>query len=164
MGIQITGSPIAPAAHATTHNSGGSDALAADAAAGTPSLRSLGTTSTTAAAGNDARLSDARTPSSHGSTHRPGGSDATEAALVVDPASPYTVADGVRGIVVAASTIVILPASGVNVGEAISVFARMPGPERTRTPSGRCQLDSSSARRSNGRSTSVGRRSPLWKP
>lgn len=46
-------------AHATSHNSGGSDALAADAAAGTPSLRSLGTSSTTAAAGNDSRITGA---------------------------------------------------------------------------------------------------------
>lgn len=38
-------------------------ALPADAAAGTPSLRSLGTTATKAAAGNDARLSDSRVPS-----------------------------------------------------------------------------------------------------
>lgn len=36
-----------------------------DAAAGTPSLRSLGSTATTACAGNDARLSDARTPLTH---------------------------------------------------------------------------------------------------
>lgn len=71
MGIQITGSPIAPAAHA--------------------------------------------------STHRIGGSDPITAALVVDPASPYTVASGVREISVASSTIVVLPDSGVNVGEVIRV-------------------------------------------
>lgn len=35
-----------------------------------------GTTSTTACAGNDARLSDARTPTAHKSTHATGGSDA----------------------------------------------------------------------------------------
>jgi hypothetical protein len=51
-----------PTAHASTHNSGGSDALAANSAAATPSLRSLGTTATTAAAGNDTRLSDSRAP------------------------------------------------------------------------------------------------------
>jgi hypothetical protein len=51
-----------PTAHATSHNSGGSDALAIDAAAGTGSLRTLGTSSTSACAGNDARLSDARVP------------------------------------------------------------------------------------------------------
>lgn len=37
-------------------------ALASDAAAATPSRRTLGTTATSAAAGNDARLSDQRTP------------------------------------------------------------------------------------------------------
>jgi hypothetical protein len=36
--------------------------VAADGAAGTPTLRTLGTAATSAAAGNDARLSDARTP------------------------------------------------------------------------------------------------------
>lgn len=44
------------AAHASSHNSGGSDAMAIDAAAGTGSLRTLGTASTSAAAGNDSRL------------------------------------------------------------------------------------------------------------
>jgi len=38
--------------HASRHNSGGADALAADSTAGTPMLRSLSTTSTTAAPGN----------------------------------------------------------------------------------------------------------------
>ena len=47
-----------PLAHAASHNAGGGDALAADQAAGTPSLRSLSNTSTTACAGNDPRLSD----------------------------------------------------------------------------------------------------------
>lgn len=49
-----------PTAHASSHNSGGSDALAIDAAAGTGSLRTLGTSSTSAAAGNDSRLTNAR--------------------------------------------------------------------------------------------------------
>ena len=50
-------------------------ALASDAAAGTASRRTLGTTSTSACAGNDGRLSDTRTPSGHHATHEPGGSD-----------------------------------------------------------------------------------------
>jgi len=41
-----------PTAHASTHNSGGSDVMAIDAAAGTGSLRTLGTGSTQSAAGN----------------------------------------------------------------------------------------------------------------
>ncbi|CAB4144107.1 hypothetical protein UFOVP464_20 [uncultured Caudovirales phage] len=72
-----------PTAHASSHNAGGSDALAIDAAAGTGSLRTLGTSSTSAAAGNDARLSDARTPTAHASSHNSGGSD----ALAIDAAA-----------------------------------------------------------------------------
>jgi len=55
----------APTAHASTHNAGGSDALAIDAVAATGSLRTLGTSATSACAGNDARLSDSRTPAAH---------------------------------------------------------------------------------------------------
>jgi hypothetical protein len=44
--------PYTPTAHASTHNAGGSDALSIDAVAGTGSLRTLGTTATSAAAGN----------------------------------------------------------------------------------------------------------------
>jgi hypothetical protein len=54
-----------PTSHASTHNAGGGDALAIDAAAATGSLRTLGTFSTSACAGNDSRLSDARIPTSH---------------------------------------------------------------------------------------------------
>lgn len=50
--------------------------LASDAAAGTPSRRTLGTGTTQAAAGNDSRLSDSRSPTSHATSHQPGGSDA----------------------------------------------------------------------------------------
>ncbi len=64
-----------PTAHASTHNAGGSDALAIDAAAGTGSLRTLSTTSTSACAGNDSRLSDSRTPLVHATSHKSGGSD-----------------------------------------------------------------------------------------
>jgi len=50
--------------------------LATDAAAGTGSRRTLGTGALQAAAGNDSRLSDARTPTAHQSTHQSGNSDA----------------------------------------------------------------------------------------
>lgn len=46
-----------------------------DGAAGTASLRTLGTGAAQACAGNDARLSNARTPTAHASTHSRGGSD-----------------------------------------------------------------------------------------
>ena len=47
---------------------------------GTPSL---GTTGSTACAGNDSRLSNARTPTAHAASHQPGGTD----ALAVDAAA-----------------------------------------------------------------------------
>lgn len=72
-----------PTAHASSHNAGGSDALAIDAAAGTGSLRTIGTTALKACAGNDSRLSDSRTPTAHASTHDSGGSD----AMAVDAAA-----------------------------------------------------------------------------
>jgi len=50
-------------------------AIPSDGAAATPSLRTLGTGALQAAAGNDARLSDARTPSAHAASHGDGGSD-----------------------------------------------------------------------------------------
>src|SRR5262245_25049738 len=65
-----------PTAHATTHQPGGSDALAVDAAAATGSLRTLGTSATSACAGNDARLSDSRMPTAHAASHASGASDA----------------------------------------------------------------------------------------
>lgn len=46
-----------------------------DAAAATASLRTLGTGSAQACAGNDSRLSDSRTPTAHASTHASGGTD-----------------------------------------------------------------------------------------
>src|SRR5436853_4501415 len=65
-GIRITGgsgsvSGGAPAAHATTHQPGGTDAMAVDAIAGTGSLRTLGTASTAAAAGDHAHALTALT-------------------------------------------------------------------------------------------------------
>lgn len=46
-----------------------------DGLAGTASLRTLGTGAQQAAAGNDARFTDARAPTAHHLTHEPGGSD-----------------------------------------------------------------------------------------
>lgn len=83
-----------PTAHATTHNAGGADALAADAVAGTASLRSLGTASTQAVAGNDARLSDARTPVSHAVSHNAGGADALAIDAVAGTGSLRTLGTG----------------------------------------------------------------------
>ena len=56
--------------------------MSIDAAAGTGSLRTLGTTATSACAGNDARLSNARTPAAHAASHATGQSDALTAANI----------------------------------------------------------------------------------
>jgi hypothetical protein len=50
--------------------------MTVDAAAATGSLRTLGTGAAQACAGNDSRLSDARTPTSHNTSHQSGGGDA----------------------------------------------------------------------------------------
>lgn len=49
---------------------------------GTPSLGTLGST---ACAGNDARLSDARTPTAHATSHKSGGSDSIKLNEFADP-------------------------------------------------------------------------------
>lgn len=72
-----------------------------DGIAGTASLRTLGTGAQQAAAGNDARLSDARTPLAHAATHADGGSD--EIATPLDP----------RAYPLLADTLALRPAAGV---------------------------------------------------
>lgn len=54
-----------------------------DGLAGTASMRTLGTGAQQACAGNDSRLSDARTPTAHETTHLPGGTDALALATPV---------------------------------------------------------------------------------
>jgi len=99
-GNHTHGTPAAPAAadisDATTVGRNvlkAADAAAARTAigAGTSSL-ALGTTGSTAAAGNDSRLSDARTPTTHASSHADGGSD--EVALDGSQITTGTVAIG----------------------------------------------------------------------
>jgi hypothetical protein len=89
-GLTIDGSGVVTAAgtytlpNATTSALGGvivGTGLAVSS--GTISV-TYGTSSGTACAGNDARLSDARTPSAHASTHQTGGADAV-ASVVVTP-------------------------------------------------------------------------------
>ena len=82
----------APASHASSHEPGGGDAMTVDAAAATGSLRTLGTGAAQACAGNDSRLSDARTPTSHASSHQHGGSD--EVATATPAANAIPKADG----------------------------------------------------------------------
>jgi hypothetical protein len=62
-------------AHAARHQPGGPDALAVDAAAAVGSLRTLGTDDTSACAGDDPRLFNARVPLAHASNHQAAGND-----------------------------------------------------------------------------------------
>ena len=68
--------------------------LATDAAAGTGSRRTLGTGAQQATAGNDTRLSNARTPTSHAATHQPGGGDAMAVDAAVATGSLRTLGTG----------------------------------------------------------------------
>ena len=83
-----------PTSHATSHEPGGGDAMAVDAAAATGSLRTLGTGAQQACAGNDSRLSDARTPTSHASSHQNGGADEVATATPAANAIPKAGAGG----------------------------------------------------------------------
>jgi len=79
-------------AHASRHQPGGADPMAVDAAAATGSLRTLGTGALQATAGDDSRLSDARTPTAHATSHKHGGSD--EVATATAAANAIPKADG----------------------------------------------------------------------
>ncbi len=63
-----------------------------DGGSSTPSLRTLGTGAQQAAAGDDSRLSNARTPTAHASSHQHGGSD--EISSVTPAADAIPKADG----------------------------------------------------------------------
>lgn len=84
----------APAAHHATHEPGGSDPMAVDAATGTGSLRTLGSGAQQAAPGDDSRLSDNRFPLGHHSTHEPGGTDAMAVDQTAGTASLRTLGTG----------------------------------------------------------------------
>ena len=77
-----------PVAHKTTHEPGGGDPMAVDAAAATGSLRTVGTGALQACAGNDGRLSDARTPTAHATSHKNSGSDEVATATPAANAIP----------------------------------------------------------------------------
>lgn len=65
-------------AHHTTHENGGTDQVSVAGLLGVlanPQPPIIGSTATTAVAGNDSRLTDARTPLAHAVTHKSGGSD-----------------------------------------------------------------------------------------
>ena len=64
-----------------------------DGASGTPSMRTLGTGAAQACAGDDARLSDARTPTAHATSHVTGGTDVIANAVAAGNAGLMTGAD-----------------------------------------------------------------------
>jgi hypothetical protein len=89
-----------------------------DGTAATPSLRTLGTGAQQAAAGNDARLSDARAPTSHKATHEPGGSDAMTVDAAAATGSLRTLGAGAAQAMPGNRTLDVInaPAADVNFG------------------------------------------------
>lgn len=78
-----------PTAHHASHENGGSDELTVAGLNGVladPQPPIIGAGATQAVAGNDARLTDARTPTAHAASHKVGGSD----ALWVEQATSVT--------------------------------------------------------------------------
>jgi hypothetical protein len=72
------------------------------AALGDAAYKSTGTTAGTLAAGDDARMTNARTPTTHASTHLTGGADAIQAATSAQPglatAAQITKLDGIEAL------------------------------------------------------------------
>ncbi|MEY4581293.1 MAG: hypothetical protein RL701_5996 [Pseudomonadota bacterium] len=84
-----------PTAHATTHQDGGSDELNVGGLSGVladPQPPIIGATGTTAVAGNDSRLTNARTPTAHAASHQDGGADEISvtglSGVLADPQPP----------------------------------------------------------------------------
>lgn len=63
---------------------------------GNASTKNTGTAAGTVAAGDDARLSDARTPTAHATTHQPGGTDAMAVDAAVGTGSLRTIGTGAQ--------------------------------------------------------------------
>jgi hypothetical protein len=99
-GDQIISSPTAaPSAHHLTHENGGSDEInvgGLDGVLAQPQPPIIGATATTAVAGNDSRLTNARTPTAHATTHQPGGSDAMAVDAIAGTGSLRTLGSGAQ--------------------------------------------------------------------
>jgi hypothetical protein len=99
-GDQIISSPtVAPSAHHLTHENGGSDEInvgGLDGVLAQPQPPIIGATATTAVAGNDSRLTNARTPTAHATTHQPGGSDAMAVDAIAGTGSLRTLGSGAQ--------------------------------------------------------------------
>ena len=97
-----------------------------DGAAGTPSLRTLGTGPTQAASGSDSRFTDARAPTAHRTTHEPGGSDPLTVDAAVATGSLRTLGAGAQQAMPGNRTLdaITAPAAAVNLnGKLISNLA-----------------------------------------
>ncbi len=78
LAFPISASGAAIIAHATTHENGGSDEINVAGLSGVladPQPPIIGSGATQAVAGNDSRLTNARTPTTHATSHQDGGSD-----------------------------------------------------------------------------------------
>lgn len=74
----VAAGDAAPNAHKTTHENGGTDEISVAGLSGVladPQPPIIGAGATQAVAGNDPRLTDARTPTAHAASHQNGGSD-----------------------------------------------------------------------------------------
>jgi len=89
--VSLIGGTATPTLHATTHQPGGSDPMAVDAVPTTGSLRTLGTGSNQAAAGNDPRFSGA--PGAHQATHQFGAADELANNAWLNQANVFTAAN-----------------------------------------------------------------------
>ena len=82
-----------PTAHASTHQNAGTDEISVAALSGQladPQPPIIGAGATQAVAGNDARLTDARTPLAHATSHKSGGSDAIKLDELAAPTDVTT--------------------------------------------------------------------------
>lgn len=88
-------------AHKTSHENGGADEISVSGLSGVladPQPPIIGATGTTAVAGNDARLTDARAPTAHASTHTNGTDDIQNATAIqkgLATAAQITKLDGI---------------------------------------------------------------------
>jgi hypothetical protein len=89
--VDTTGVDVTGAITASGGVSGGSQG-----AAGAYTVRKLGTDATDAAAGDDSRLSNARTPTAHATTHEPGGTDTMAVDAVAGTGSLRTLGTGAQ--------------------------------------------------------------------
>lgn len=87
-----------------------------DGLATVASMRTLGTGAQQACAGNDSRLSNARTPTTHATTHAPGGSDAISTAAPVALTVGGSNAAGTATTLVRSDHVHALPAFGTTSG------------------------------------------------